>query len=82
MLSAPILTVPPHPPLAQNPVPKDQMNSWYTCKTVNLTNAPGEKPCTTYTVKAGDSLYTISQNTGAQITVRIGGLAMPSWERW
>ena len=51
----------------QNPVPKEQMASWYKCNSVNF--SAEQQTCQKYTVKPGDDLYAISQNTGTVVAV-------------
>lgn len=44
----------------QAPVPKTQMNEWFKCNPVNLTENDGDVKCQLYTVQPGNSSYTIS----------------------
>jgi LysM repeat protein len=42
------------------PVPAAQMASWLTCAPVNLSDTPGDTPCQLYTVRIGDSSYSVA----------------------
>ncbi|PRW55955.1 hypothetical protein C2E21_5091 [Chlorella sorokiniana] len=48
------------------PVPASQMQSWLKCNAVNFT-AEERAPCTTYTVKSGDSVWSIAAAEGVEV---------------
>jgi len=51
----------------QNPVPASQMNEWYTCNPVDLTQVD-EVKCQLYTAQAGNSSYTIATDFAVVIS--------------